>query len=208
MTRTEKRKQETMLKLINAAMEVFGEYGYINATVSEIAERADVGYGTFYQYFKNKKELLLYLSEEICDHISDHAYLKSHKGLSLRKRLYYGVVEILSFYDQYSAALKALNEAESSDKSFSSCRERIYLNLYERVSHDINYFIKKGYCRTVVDDTIITALTCMIDGYAGKMIHEPESGSGVNIEKIAESLTEVSYRVLFNDDFEDATARK
>jgi len=40
------------------------------------------------------------------------------------------------------------------------------------------------------------------------MIHEPESGSGVNIEKIAESLTEVSYRVLFNDDFEDADARK
>jgi len=68
--------------------------------------------------------------------------------------------------------------------------------------------VKKGYCRTVVDDTIITALTCMIDGYAGKMIHEPESGSGVNIEKIAESLTEVSYRVLFNDDFEDADARK
>jgi len=43
--------------IIQAAIEVFGKKGFQAATISEIAQRADVAEGSIYQYFKNKEDL-------------------------------------------------------------------------------------------------------------------------------------------------------
>jgi TetR/AcrR family fatty acid metabolism transcriptional regulator len=43
--------------IIQAAIEVFSKKGFQAATVSEIAEMADVADGSIYQYFKNKEDL-------------------------------------------------------------------------------------------------------------------------------------------------------
>ncbi|MDO9534813.1 MAG: TetR/AcrR family transcriptional regulator [Bacillota bacterium] len=47
------------LRIINAATAVFSRKGFHNAKVEEIAEEADVGKGTVYEYFNSKKELFL-----------------------------------------------------------------------------------------------------------------------------------------------------
>lgn len=47
----------TREKILNASLEVFSEKGFHLATVDEIAERAGVGKGTLYRYFKNKEAL-------------------------------------------------------------------------------------------------------------------------------------------------------
>ena len=54
-TRSKRRSRETRDKLINAAQQVFLEKGYDNATTREITERADLGAGTFYVHFKEKR---------------------------------------------------------------------------------------------------------------------------------------------------------
>ena len=51
-------------RILRAAIEAFSEKGYARATISEIASRADVANGTIYDYFKNKEDLLLSISEE------------------------------------------------------------------------------------------------------------------------------------------------
>jgi len=43
--------------IIQAAIEVFSKKGFQAATISEIAQRADVAEGSIYQYFKNKEDL-------------------------------------------------------------------------------------------------------------------------------------------------------
>jgi TetR/AcrR family fatty acid metabolism transcriptional regulator len=50
--------------ILRAAIEAFSEKGYAEATISEIASRADVANGTIYDYFENKEDLLLSISEE------------------------------------------------------------------------------------------------------------------------------------------------
>ena len=47
------------LRIIEAAVIVFSRKGFHRAKVEEIAERAEVGKGTVYEYFKSKKELFL-----------------------------------------------------------------------------------------------------------------------------------------------------
>jgi TetR/AcrR family fatty acid metabolism transcriptional regulator len=51
-------------RILRAAIEAFSEKGYAEATISEIAGRADVANGTIYDYFENKEDLLLSISEE------------------------------------------------------------------------------------------------------------------------------------------------
>lgn len=43
--------------ILQAAAQVFGEKGFHQATVEEIAKRAGVGKGTIYQYFDSKSEI-------------------------------------------------------------------------------------------------------------------------------------------------------
>jgi AcrR family transcriptional regulator len=46
--------------MLHAAMEVFAEKGFDNSTLDEIAERAEFGKGTVYNYFPEGKEGLLF----------------------------------------------------------------------------------------------------------------------------------------------------
>ncbi len=45
-------------RILNAAVKVFAEQGYHQATISKIAKEAGVADGTIYLYFKNKKDIL------------------------------------------------------------------------------------------------------------------------------------------------------
>jgi len=62
LSRRERKKQETRQSLLAAAMALFHEKGYDATPVEEITERADVGKGTFFNYFPSKEALLAELA--------------------------------------------------------------------------------------------------------------------------------------------------
>lgn len=53
--------------ILSAAIAVFGEKGFAEATMDEIAERAEFGKGTLYNYFEDKQALLLATFESAYD---------------------------------------------------------------------------------------------------------------------------------------------
>jgi AcrR family transcriptional regulator len=55
----EKKKAKTQDDIVRSALELFTGKGYEATTIEEIAERAEVGVGTVYNYFGSKKGLLL-----------------------------------------------------------------------------------------------------------------------------------------------------
>ncbi|MFX5801275.1 helix-turn-helix domain-containing protein, partial [Acinetobacter baumannii] len=50
LTRIEK-SQRTRQAICDAAAEIIGEFGYAEASIARIMERAGLGHGTFYAYF-------------------------------------------------------------------------------------------------------------------------------------------------------------
>ena len=56
--RRERRRMETRERLYRAALELFGEHGFLETTVEDITEAADVGKGTFFNYFPTKEHVL------------------------------------------------------------------------------------------------------------------------------------------------------
>jgi AcrR family transcriptional regulator len=59
------RGEATRQRVLEAAESVFGEKGYYSASVTEITRAAGVAQGTFYLYFKGKKEIFLDLVDDL-----------------------------------------------------------------------------------------------------------------------------------------------
>jgi AcrR family transcriptional regulator len=63
--RVARRRQRNLEALIMAGRDVMGEKGIDAATMAEIAERADIGAGTVYTFFKSKDELAIAVLERL-----------------------------------------------------------------------------------------------------------------------------------------------
>src|SRR6202142_1308690 len=62
--RRERHRVETRERLFQAALKLFAERGYLETTVEDITEAADVGKGTFFNYFPTKEHVLATFGEE------------------------------------------------------------------------------------------------------------------------------------------------
>jgi AcrR family transcriptional regulator len=62
--RIERRKARTRSGLLAAARELFATKGLEGTAIADIAERADIAIGSFYNYFSTKEALLKVLLEE------------------------------------------------------------------------------------------------------------------------------------------------
>lgn len=58
--KTDKRRA-----ILDAAVEVFAQHGFSEATINNVAEKANIAGGTVYLYFKNKEDLLIQAMNEI-----------------------------------------------------------------------------------------------------------------------------------------------
>ena len=58
-------------RIVQAALEVFGEYGYEKATIAQIVERAGSSKGGFYHHFEGKKQVLEEISSRFYGEIID-----------------------------------------------------------------------------------------------------------------------------------------
>jgi len=57
-SRRERRRLEIRERIVETAFSLFETQGYEATTVTEIAERADIAYGTLFQHFPSKLDLL------------------------------------------------------------------------------------------------------------------------------------------------------
>src|ERR1700739_3676820 len=61
--RRQRRSAEIRERLFNASLNLFARKGFTETTVGDITEAADVGKGTFFNYFPSKDHILLAFGE-------------------------------------------------------------------------------------------------------------------------------------------------
>jgi len=105
LSRRERERQRRQRAMLQAAQSVFAEKGYEQATLDEIAERAEFGKGTLYNYFENGKEGLLFaIFDEVYDDL--HEMIRSTFGdgapqdHSFRESFHALVVQSFTYYEE------------------------------------------------------------------------------------------------------------
>lgn len=81
--RVARRRRQTRARLLEAAHEVMAEAGVDAAKIKDITARADVGFGTFYNYFETKDDLASQVLDCV---INDFGRRNVTATLGLRKR--------------------------------------------------------------------------------------------------------------------------
>lgn len=84
ISRRERKKKETYDRLFHSAMNLFQIQGYEHTSVEQITRQADVGKGTFYNYFESKEAVVLEFSKR---KYQDMIAAGREAGYSLRERL-------------------------------------------------------------------------------------------------------------------------
>jgi AcrR family transcriptional regulator len=69
--RFERRRAETRQALVRAARQILAETGDTSASIQAIAERADVGFGSFYNHFESKEGIFAALVEWVFEEFAD-----------------------------------------------------------------------------------------------------------------------------------------
>jgi len=92
-TRRERKKEETRRRIFTAAISLFREKGFEHTTVDEITEKADVGRGTFFNYFPRKESVLAFLSEERLEVAEENGQLLLAEARPVRDKL----IEVYAF---------------------------------------------------------------------------------------------------------------
>jgi AcrR family transcriptional regulator len=106
------RGRRTLRKLLDAAGEEFGARGYHETAISHITQRAGVGLGTFYVYFKSKEEVFRALVADMGMR-TRHALSESIRGANDRleaERL--GIQAYLEFVRTHKSLYRVVMEAQ------------------------------------------------------------------------------------------------
>lgn len=71
LSRRERKKLETRMRILNAAIGLMSERGYDDVKIEEIATAADVANATFFLHFPTKASLVAAFNEQISDKIAE-----------------------------------------------------------------------------------------------------------------------------------------
>lgn len=123
--RRERRRAEIHDKLFRAALKLFAERGFSATTIEDITDAADVGKGTFFNYFPSKEHLLTAFSE-IRMAIIRAALMEAREGKEsihgVLHRMYHGLMKEPTETQEMARSLLITLLASEPVRTFASRR--------------------------------------------------------------------------------------
>ena len=109
------RGQKTMRKILDAALEEFGEKGFGDSSIVGITSRAKVALGTFYTYFDSKEAVFAALVGDMSGRVRDHVApaIVGAKDALDGERL--ALEAYLGFVKDHKEVYRIIDEAEFVD---------------------------------------------------------------------------------------------
>lgn len=133
---------KTRARLLGAAKETFEEDGFLDARISDIAERAGLSHGSFYHYFDSKEEIFREVAEAVDEQLSAplgsvvldptsdatpreriQAAIRLHMESYRREARIIGVIELVSRYDEQVKAARSDRHRHYGERVEESIRQ-------------------------------------------------------------------------------------
>ena len=128
------RKEETRIRILNAALDAFEAKGFAASTMDEVAQGAGVAKGTLYNYFSGKEALLEGLAEDFARGVHEQLRCMSlERGQPLRERIITLVEPLLANGPEPTRALRVLRVVWGEGLRNPKLTEPIYRKCLEPV---------------------------------------------------------------------------
>lgn len=187
------------LRIIAKAIELFNRFGYERVKVSDITDALQIGKGTLYLYFKNKKELLLECFRQLDVVISSleaSPEVRSASGFFERLR-----PRFVGAHKQYIKIGGTLNlirlSSESEDPEIRRYAREAYRTLIGPLQEDLEVAIRQGIARPVEAELA----ACGFIGFAESIISRAVRDNRYSVDQIDNiviDFAESAFRVPQN----------
>jgi AcrR family transcriptional regulator len=185
-TRSDRRKRRNRHALIGAAFQIMTEKGIDAATMHEIAEAADVGAGTAYNYFSSKDELAVAVLEQVMSRLAKRIEAVTHEFKDPAQVYAFGVRNVMM--------------AATTDHRWRSLLRRaeviagaMYRVIGPYAIRDIKAAVVAGRCRVENPELAWRLATHAIVGY-GIAVRDKEIGPETIDEAVASLLGMIGVR--------------
>ena len=116
-------------EIINAAMLLFMEKGYLNTTTQDIVDKVNISRGLLYYHFKNKEDILYCLVEQYSDKLLRRIHLIAYDE---EKN---AIEKIRAFIDETIISSESVTDEESELQKTVDLEENRYM--IDKLSHKI-----------------------------------------------------------------------
>jgi AcrR family transcriptional regulator len=107
-----RRGAQTRNRLLEAAEEVFAQVGYHDASIVKITEAAGVAMGTFYLYFRSKKEIFDELLRDLNRRVRHAMSEASAQGETRLEQELFGFKAFFRFTAEHPGLYRVIRQAE------------------------------------------------------------------------------------------------
>lgn len=151
------RSINTRKRLLAAGYDIFVEFGFQKATISQIIKKAKTGYGTAYIHFSGKDDLLIVLMDDVMNRFYEIAKM-SFEPTSKQEAIDMITMQTRLFLEnaiQEQAIMQVFMEAiRHSDKVQEKWIE-IRESFVEQIAKGVAYAQKTGLARTDLDNYLV-----------------------------------------------------
>jgi AcrR family transcriptional regulator len=160
----------TRARLLEAAKAVFENDGFLEARISDIADRAGLSHGSFYHYFDSKEQIFREVANELSDLL--HAPLSTiifdpNTTASPQERIRAGNRRFLEDYRREARIIGVIEQVARHDPHLNTVRFEHQTRDRERISNSIAQLQRRGQVDPTLDPTIAaSALGAMVTRFA------------------------------------------
>lgn len=141
-------KVDTRRNIMDKATNLFAQKGFSEASISQIAKKADVGKGTIYWHFDSKEDLFFSIIKEKGKAYFDKVIKLKDSNKDPQEIIYEYIKRRVEFTDKnYDVAKMLINNNEMINRDFKEVIEKKHLEVIKVIEKTIEKGIKTGVFR-------------------------------------------------------------
>jgi AcrR family transcriptional regulator len=177
--------------LLEAAKNVFEEAGFLDARISDIAERAGLSHGSFYHYFESKEQIFREVAETqetLLTTPADETGGANAEPVTELERLYRANRRYLERYRDGAQIMGVIEQVSRYDDHVHEARMRRQKHFADRAERAIRRLQRQGAADTDVDPELAAlALGSMVARFAELWL--VENWGAYDLDTVADQLT-------------------
>lgn len=204
-----RKGERTRARLLVAAKEVFEKSGFLNARVSDIAEKAGLSHGSFYHYFESKEEIFREVAEAVEEQLSapmGDVILDRSSTATPEERIREAVRRHMQSYRDEAPIMGVIEQVYRYDEQVKAARIRRHRRYNQQVARAVAQLQRRG----VADPNLDPALASLVLGSMTSRFPEMwfvEGRVDCKFDEGVEQLTRMLINALGIKESEDASRR-